>query len=105
LGCSVHVWRNVGRSVRNLLFCIHVQHDQLTFWFFRCSQYRGSTVEFNTCLNLSDPQFVASTKPNAPAQPSPTSPFRPRLGPRPAVQPPAGQLAASGFRPARPKYV
>ena len=26
-----------------------------------CSQYRGSTVGFNTCLNLLNPQFVRST--------------------------------------------
>ncbi|KAF5374511.1 hypothetical protein D9615_009091 [Tricholomella constricta] len=67
----------------------------------RCSQYRGSTVEFNTCLNLTNPQFVTSTNPKAP--PPPQNPaFRPRFGPHPAVRPAPGQAPASGFRPAPP---
>lgn len=36
----------------------------------RCSQYRGLAVEFNSCLNLSDPQFVKSTKPRTQVNPS-----------------------------------
>ncbi|CAK5283845.1 unnamed protein product [Mycena citricolor] len=32
----------------------------------RCSMYRGSSVEFNTCLNLSQPQYVTSTNPAPP---------------------------------------
>ncbi|KAG5351974.1 hypothetical protein C0989_004328 [Termitomyces sp. Mn162] len=70
----------------------------------RCSMYRGSTVEFNTCLNLTNPQFVASTHPKAPPPP-PKAPFNPRFGPYPAVRPTPGQPAASGFRPAPPMYV
>ncbi|KZP24164.1 hypothetical protein FIBSPDRAFT_951467 [Athelia psychrophila] len=27
----------------------------------RCSQYRGSTVKFDSCLNLTNPQFIAPT--------------------------------------------
>ncbi|GJE94543.1 5'-3' exonuclease [Phanerochaete sordida] len=65
----------------------------------RCSQYRGSTVEFTSCLNLTTPQFIASTNPNAPYQQKPTSPFKPRMGPYPAIQPAPGQQAVSGFRP------
>ena len=65
----------------------------------RCSQYRGSTVEFTSCLNLTNPQFIASMNPKAPSQQKPTSPFNPRSGPYPAIQPAAGQQAASGFRP------
>jgi Xrn1 SH3-like domain len=71
----------------------------------RCSQYRGSTVEFNTCLNLTTPQFVTSTNPKVqPAYPvSPPNPpfFKPRFGPQPAIRPPPGKAAASGFRPAQ----
>ncbi|KAG6873483.1 hypothetical protein C0995_015186 [Termitomyces sp. Mi166 len=67
----------------------------------RCSMYRGSTVDFNTCLNLTDPQFVASTHPKAPPPP-PKEPFNPRFGPYPAVRPTPGQPAAAGFRPAPP---
>ncbi|GLB40750.1 putative multifunctional protein that exhibits several independent functions at different levels of the cellular processes [Lyophyllum shimeji] len=65
----------------------------------RCSQYRGSTVEFNTCLNLTNPQFVTSTNPKAPPPPQ-NPPFKPRFGPHPVVRPAPGQAAASGFRPA-----
>jgi len=58
----------------------------------RCSQYRGSTTPFNTCLNLTNRQFVltAAEQQNAqangriPRQPLP--PFNPQLGPTPVVQ-------------------
>lgn len=66
----------------------------------RCSQYRGSTVEFSSCLNLSNPQFVTSTNPKAPAPVRNNAPFNPKFGPHPIVQPAPGQQAASGFRPA-----
>ncbi|XP_006459675.1 hypothetical protein AGABI2DRAFT_184268 [Agaricus bisporus var. bisporus H97] len=66
----------------------------------RCSPYRGMTVEFNSCLNLSNPQFVTSTNPKAPPPPPITTPFNPRHGPYPAIQPGPGQRGASGFRPA-----
>jgi len=65
----------------------------------RCDQYRGYTVDFNTCLNLTNPQFVMSVNPKAPAPP-PNAAFKPRFGPYPAIQPAPGQQAASGFRPA-----
>ncbi|KAG0700160.1 exonuclease II [Suillus ampliporus] len=60
----------------------------------RCSEYRGSTVEFNSCLNLSNPQFIASTSPR------PNIPFKPRFGPYPAIQPAPGHQAIAGFRSA-----
>ncbi|KAF6755356.1 exonuclease II [Ephemerocybe angulata] len=66
----------------------------------RCSQYRGSTVEFNTCLNLSHPQLVTSTNPNAPPPVRSQVPFKPKFGPHPPIQPAPGQEAASGFKPA-----
>lgn len=68
----------------------------------RCRQYRGSTVEFNTCLNLTNPQFVTSTNPKAPPTVHNNAPFKPRFGPHPAITPAPGQIAASGFRPAPP---
>jgi len=48
----------------------------------RCSQYRGLAVEFNSCLNLSDPQFVTSTKPRTQVNPS-AAPFKSRFGSQP----------------------
>ncbi|KAJ3799720.1 exonuclease II [Lentinula aff. detonsa] len=69
----------------------------------RCSQYRGLAVEFNSCLNLSDPQFVTSTntkeqKPSLPVNHA--APFKPKLGPHPMIRSPPGQVPAAGFRPA-----
>jgi 5'-3' exoribonuclease 1 len=66
----------------------------------RCSQYRGSTVEFNSCLNLSNPQFIASTSPGSTYPPRPNVPFKPRFGPHPAIQPAPGHHAVAGFRSA-----
>ncbi|KAF8805373.1 hypothetical protein BYT27DRAFT_7258485 [Phlegmacium glaucopus] len=65
-----------------------------------CSQYRGSTVGFNTCLNLTDPH--TSTNPKAPPPVHNNAPFKPRFGQHPAITPAPGQAAASGFRPAPP---
>lgn len=77
-------------------------HRSISSHVTRCSQYRGSTVEFNSCLNLSNPQFVASTNPKVAARSGPTTPFKPRSGPYPAIRPTNGQ-PASGFRPAAPR--
>ncbi|KAL4065011.1 exoribonuclease 1 [Scleroderma yunnanense] len=68
----------------------------------RCSHYRGSIVPFTSCLNLTNPQFVASTHPKSNPPPRPSVPFRPRPGPYPAIRPQPGQLGASGFHPAAP---
>ncbi|CAA7269491.1 unnamed protein product [Cyclocybe aegerita] len=66
----------------------------------RCSQYRGSTVEFNTCLNLTNPQFVTSTNPKAPPPVRNNVPFNPRFGPHPIIPPAPAQQPAAGFRSA-----
>ncbi|KAG1852740.1 exonuclease II [Suillus subluteus] len=66
----------------------------------RCSQYRGSTVEFNSCLNLSNPQFIASTSPGSTYRSRPNVPFKPRFGAYPAIQPAPGHQAVAGFRSA-----
>ncbi|KAG8738506.1 hypothetical protein FRC12_016739 [Ceratobasidium sp. 428] len=66
----------------------------------RCSEYRGSSVPFDTVLNLTNPQFVQSTSNKARAAPEqPTSRFAPRIGPHPAVQPRGGAAPQGGFRP------
>ncbi|EIN10031.1 hypothetical protein PUNSTDRAFT_66463 [Punctularia strigosozonata HHB-11173 SS5] len=66
----------------------------------RCAPYRGATVEFNSCLNLTEPQYIASTNPQVPTAPNTNSAFKPRFGPHPTIQPANGQQAASGFRAA-----
>ncbi|QRV74976.1 5'-3' exoribonuclease [Ceratobasidium sp. AG-Ba] len=64
----------------------------------RCSEYRGSSVPFDTVLNLSNPQFIQSNKARAPPE-SPKSRFAPRPGPLPAVQPRGGAASQAAFRP------
>ncbi|KAG6877497.1 hypothetical protein C0993_006599 [Termitomyces sp. T159_Od127] len=60
-------------------------------------------VPFMAGVTLGDRSFVVSTHPKAPPPPPNTkAPFNPRFGPYPAVRPPPGQSAASGFRPAPP---
>ena len=89
-----------GTTLGGRLELLYVSPRLEVFTLCRCSEYRGSTVDFNTCLNLTNPQFIASTKPR-PAAPVPeTAPFNPQIGPFPAIQPRAGQQPASGFRPA-----
>ncbi|KIK92027.1 hypothetical protein PAXRUDRAFT_148190 [Paxillus rubicundulus Ve08.2h10] len=66
----------------------------------RCSQYRGSSVQLTSCLNLSSPQFIASTHPKSAPPLRPNVLSKPRTGPHPAIRPPPGQSAAAGFRPA-----
>lgn len=83
------------------IFCVLA----LTEIFSRCSPYRGSTVQFNSCLNLSNPQFVASTHPKSVPPPRLNVPFKPRAGPYPAIQPAPGHPAAAGFRPAPQRHV
>ncbi|KAJ6560949.1 exonuclease II [Mycena sp. CBHHK59/15] len=85
----------------------------------RCSQYRGSTVEFNTCLNLTNPQFVTSTNPKAVnnkapyVQRSPVNAWQaptPGFRPAPASQSPVAIMAnpnrgtGRGFAPGRGAY-
>lgn len=60
----------------------------------RCSNYRGSTVPFSSCLNLTNPQFAVGDK-SAPAVVGNAAPFKPQIGPRPVVAP-------NNYQPARP---
>ncbi|KAG8703633.1 hypothetical protein FRC08_002716 [Ceratobasidium sp. 394] len=66
----------------------------------RCSEYRGSSIPFDTVLNLTNPQFVQSTSNKARIAPEqPTTRFVPRTGPHPVVQPRGGAAPQGGFRP------
>jgi Xrn1-like protein len=71
----------------------------------RCSQYRGSTVEFNVCLNLTNRQFVSPVNPSAhpPQQPLTASTHpKPRFGSQPHNSGPGGQRGHPGARGGRP---
>lgn len=50
----------------------------------RCSEYRGSTVSFSSCLNLTRPQFAVGHA-STPAPLGQAAPFQPRFGPTPIV--------------------
>ena len=67
----------------------------------RCSQYRGATVEFHSCLNLSNPQLVTSTNPSKPQQSHPNgSPYSGALHrppPQSVWKPPANQGSDVSF--------
>ena len=100
-------WRELLSVIgtRTAIAIFYAQTGSLTKRFSRCSQYRGSTVQFNSCLNLSNPQFIASTHPESVPPPRPNVPFKPRAGPYPAIRPPPGQQVAARFRPAPQRHV
>ena len=66
----------------------------------RCSQYRGSSVEFNACLNLTNRQFVSTVNPPTPAPASaPTNSWsRSRFDSQPSGSGPGGHRVPSGGR-------
>ena len=59
----------------------------------RCSQYRGSSVDFNACLNLTNRQFVSSVNPPPPAAATTNMQPRSRFDSQPG-----GYRAPSGGR-------
>ncbi|ODO06774.1 hypothetical protein I350_04133 [Cryptococcus amylolentus CBS 6273] len=63
----------------------------------RCSEYRGSSVPFSSCLNLTRRQFMV-TEGSAP-KPVSQSTFKPQFGPRPAVQGPNYQSSTVARQP------
>lgn len=69
----------------------------MLIWLYRCSEYRGSTVPFTSCLNLTRPQFsIGGNQTEAQSGSSYTrAPFKPTLGPQPVVAP-------RNYRPAVP---
>jgi hypothetical protein len=71
---------------------------------FRCSQYRGSTVDFTSCLNLTNPQYTTPTHSKEPSS------NRPRNGPKLSSghlphRPPPRSSPASGPRSPQLRFV
>lgn len=64
----------------------------------RCSQYRGSSVEFNTCLNLTNRQFVSTVNPPPPTPATTNSAPRSRFDSQPSGSGPGGHRGLSGGR-------
>ena len=61
---TIHRYNTSGES--SLLF---ISLTRIELCSCRCSQYRGSAVEFDMCPNLTNAQFVASTSPGTPPMP------------------------------------
>jgi len=70
----------------------------------RCSQYRGSTIEFNACLNLTNQQYISAVNPSAHQSPHPTANVQPksRFGSHPPGSGSGGQRTHLGARGPRP---
>jgi hypothetical protein len=64
----------------------------------RCSQYRGSSVEFNACLNLTNRQFVSAVNPPPPTAAAMNSAPRSRFDSQPSGSGPGGYRVPSGGR-------
>lgn len=66
----------------------------------KCSEHRGSTVPFSSCLNLSRPQFIVTQGAPVSKALGQNQAFKPRIGPSPVVP---GQFfrpsASSSARP------
>jgi hypothetical protein len=100
MGRAVHGGHNAGGSVSQSSHC---PFRSLLIMLSSCSQYRGSTVEFNTCLNLTNPQFVTSTTQKAAVNTNKAPPPAPTARPRFAASA-TGHVQPS-FRPAVARYV
>jgi 5'-3' exoribonuclease 1 len=61
----------IGINTRNIDVVWDVPFISGTTLNNRCSQYRGSSVEFNACLNLTNRQFISPVNQSAQPQPQP----------------------------------
>jgi hypothetical protein len=89
----------IGLNTKNIDVVWDVPFISGTTLSNRCSQYRGSTVEFNACLNLTNRQFVSSVNP-----PPQLANAQQRLRPdsRPFNSRPGSQRGSSGVWESRP---
>lgn len=97
----------IGLNTKNIDVVWDVPFISGTTLNNRCSQYRGSTIEFNACLNLTNRQFTSTV--NSSAQPPPPPPPstangqpRQRFGLQPPSSGPGGQRMQSGAWGPRP---
>lgn len=95
MGCALHGRGDSRRTVGYAVWDGSLAEVQI-----RCSEYRGSTVPFSSCLNLTRSQFAIGQA-TAPAPIGQAAPFQPRFGPQPVVQMQNYQPARAGKKPAR----
>jgi 5'-3' exoribonuclease 1 len=90
----------IGLNTKNIDVVWDVPFISGTTLSNRCSQYRGSSIDFNACLNLTNRQFVSAVNPPPPPPPSTASAQpRHRFGFQPPSSGPGGQRGARGPRP------
>jgi len=95
----------IGLNMRNIDVVWDVPFISGTTLNSRCSQYRGSTIEFNACLNITNRQYISAVNSSAQAPPSPrpaNAQPRSRFGSQPPSSGPGGQRAQSGAWRPRP---
>ena len=64
----------------------------------RCSQYRGCSVDFNTCLNLTNRQFISTVNPPPPPPPATNKSPWSRFDSQPSSSGLGGHRVPSGGR-------
>lgn len=93
----------IGLNTKNIDVVWDVPFISGTTLNNRCSQYRGSSVEFNACLNLTNRQFVAPVDPSAQPPPPPANGQpRSRFGSQSRGEGPGSQRTSSGAWGPRP---
>jgi Xrn1 SH3-like domain len=96
----------IGLNTKNIDVVWDVPFISGTSLNNRCSQYRGSTIEFNACLNLTNRQFMSTVNSSAQPPPPPSSTAngqpRQRFGSQPPSSGPGGQRMQSGAWGSRP---
>lgn len=94
----------IGLNTKNIDVVWDVPFISGTTLSNRCSQYRGSTIDFNACLNLTNRQFTSTVHSSAAPPPRSTAsaPPKQRFGSQPPNSGPGGQRTQSGGRGARP---
>jgi Xrn1 SH3-like domain len=98
----------IGLNTRNIDVVWDVPCISGTTLNGRCSEYRGSTIEFNACLNLTNQQFVSTVDGTAQPPPPPLPPImangqpRSRFGSQPPSSRSGGQRAQPSTWEPRP---
>jgi hypothetical protein len=91
----------IGLNVKNIDVVWDVPFISGTTLNNRCSQYRGSTIDFNACLNLTNRQFMSSVN-SPPPQLTANGQPRSRFGSQPPSSRGGGQRAQPGSWGPRP---
>ncbi|KAI9509818.1 exonuclease II [Russula earlei] len=94
----------VGLNTRTIAVVWDVPFISGTTLNNRCSQYRGSTIEFNACLNLTNRQYISTVDPSPPRRPpaKANALSKPHFGSQPPSSGLSGQRMQYGARASRP---